>query len=61
VFEYPVSINGKTKFKISYPSAMEKQVVEKEILLAPELAKYIAPESVKKVIVVPNRIINVVG
>jgi leucyl-tRNA synthetase len=61
VFEYPVSINGKTKFKISYPSAMEKQVVEKEILLAPELAKYIAPDSVKKVIVVPNRIINVVG
>jgi hypothetical protein len=40
---------------------MEKQVVEKEILLAPELAKYIAPDSVKKVIVVPNRIINVVG
>jgi leucyl-tRNA synthetase len=61
VFEYPVSINGKTKFKIAYPSAMEKQLVEKEILLAPELAKYIAPESVKKVIVVPNRIINVVG
>jgi leucyl-tRNA synthetase len=61
VFEYPVSINGKTKFKIAYPSAMEKQLVEKEILLAPELAKYISPESVKKVIVVPNRIINVVG
>lgn len=61
VFEYPVSINGKTKFKISYPSAMEKQLVEKEILLAPELAKYIEPAAVKKVIVVPNRIINVVG
>ena len=61
VFEYPVSINGKTKFKISYPSAMEKQLVEKEILLAPDLAKYIEPAAVKKVIVVPNRIINVVG
>jgi len=61
VFEYPVSINGKTKFKIVYPSNMEKQDIEKNIMFAPELAKYIEPASVKKVIVVPNRIINVVG
>lgn len=59
-FEYPVSINGKTRFKVSYALNKTKEEIEKEIVLLEELHKYLNGSSPKKVIVVPGRIINVV-
>ena len=59
-FEYPVSFNGKTRFKLPLPKSLGKGAVEKAVLEAPETAKYLAGKPVKKVIVVPGRIINIV-
>ncbi|MFH1001339.1 MAG: leucine--tRNA ligase [Bacteroidota bacterium] len=59
-FEYPVSFNGKMRFKIELPVNMNIADVEKAALLAPEAKKWLQGNPPKKVIVVPNRIINVV-
>lgn len=59
-FEYPVSFNGKMRFKIELPVNMNKADVEKAALSAPEAKKWLQDNPPKKVIVVPNRIINVV-
>ncbi|MFN5323829.1 MAG: leucine--tRNA ligase [Bacteroidota bacterium] len=59
-FEYPVSINGKTRFKIVLPKAMTPSDVEKSVLAAEEMSKWLDGNPPKKVIVVPGRIVNVV-
>ncbi|MBO4692167.1 MAG: leucine--tRNA ligase [Bacteroidales bacterium] len=58
--EYPVSFNGKTRFKISLPKSMGKSDIEKAVLQEEQTAKYLAGNPVKKIIVVPGRIINIV-
>ena len=59
-FEYPVSFNGKMRFKKEFPLEMPKEEIEKEIVKAPEAQKWIEGKTVRKVIVVPGRIINIV-
>ena len=59
-YEYPVSINGKTKFKISLPLSKGKEEIEQEILASDELKKWTGGRQPKKTIVVPGRIINIV-
>lgn len=59
-YEYPVSINGKTRFKIPLSLQLSKEQVEQEVLSTDELKKYTNGNSPKKVIVVPGRIVNVV-
>jgi leucyl-tRNA synthetase/very-short-patch-repair endonuclease len=59
-FEYPVSINGKTRFKIPLSLQLTKEQIEKEVLSAEELKKYLDGNAPKKIIVVPGRIVNVV-
>jgi leucyl-tRNA synthetase len=58
-YEYPVSINGKTRFKIQLSLKLSKEEVEQAVLSAGEIKKYIQGTP-KKVIVVPGRIVNVV-
>ena len=57
---YPVSFNGKMRFKITLPSEMGKEEVEVEVLKHERTAHYLEGKSPKKVIVVPKRIINIV-
>ncbi len=59
-FEYPVSINGKTRFKINLSLQFTPAEVEKEVLTAEELKKWLNGNKPKKIIVVPGRIVNVV-
>ena len=59
-FEYPVSFNGKMRFKISLPVTMGKEEVEKALFEHEKTAHYLDGKDPKKVIVVPKRIINVV-
>lgn len=58
-FEYPVSINGKVKFKINLSLKMSKEDVEKSVLGSADITKFMQG-SPKKVIVVPGRIVNIV-
>ncbi|MCF8332155.1 MAG: leucine--tRNA ligase [Bacteroidales bacterium] len=59
-FEYPVSFNGKMRFKIKLPLDMSKDKIEKAVLEDERSAKYLGNQPPQKVIVVPKRIVNVV-
>ena len=58
--EYPVSFNGKVRFKRAFASTMTPAEIEQAILADPQTAEQLQGNTPKKVIVVPNRIINVV-
>jgi len=59
-FEYPVSFNGKMRFKAEFANEMSKEDIEKAILTNEQTQKYLEGKTPKKVIVVPGRIINIV-
>ena len=57
---YPVSFNGKMRFKITLPAEMGKAEVEAEVMKYEKTAHYLEGKLPKKVIVVPKRIVNIV-
>ena len=57
---YPVSFNGKVRFKIELAANMSKEAVEKEVLSGEQAQKWLEGKTPKKVIVVPGRIVNIV-
>lgn len=57
---YPVSFNGKMRYKVELPASMTPKEVEEAALNAPDAAKYLEGKTPKKVIVVPGKIVNVV-
>jgi len=59
-FEYPVSFNGKVRFKQEFPLSLSKDEIEKEILALDKTTNYLQQKNPKKIIVVPGRIINIV-
>lgn len=59
-FNYPVSFNGKMRFKIELPKDMAKDEIEKTVLNAEDAQKWIDGKKPKKIIIVPNKIINIV-
>ncbi|MDQ4142107.1 MAG: leucine--tRNA ligase, partial [Bacteroidota bacterium] len=59
-FEYPISVNGKMRGKLTFPTNMPKELIEKEVVSSGLIDKYLEGKTPKKVIVVPNKIVNVV-
>lgn len=57
---YPVSFNGKARYNISVPADMDKSEIEKLALSHENAAKWLDGKQVKKIIVVPGRIVNIV-
>ena len=57
----PIQINGKRRAEISVPKDMPGAEVEKLALANEDVIKFLAGNPVKKIIVVPGRIINVVA
>jgi len=60
VVEYPVSFNGKLRFRISLPVNMGKEEIIKTVMADERAKKWIETGTVTNVIVVPERIVNVV-
>jgi leucyl-tRNA synthetase len=60
--QYPVSINGKTRGQVVFPSSASKEEIEKLVPNLDVVMKWTIAEGkdIKKVIVVPGRMINVV-
>lgn len=56
----PIQINGKRRAEISVPKDMPASEVEKLALQNEDVLRFLAGQPVKKLIVVPGRIINVV-
>ena len=59
-FEYPISFNGKMRFKLTLPLDLTPSDFEQAVLNATESAKWLQENPPKKVIVVPGKIVNVV-
>lgn len=58
--KYPVSFNGKSRFVIEAPADATPKQVEDMALSNPAAAKWIEGKTIKKVIVVPGKIVNIV-
>ena len=58
--KYPVQFNGKVRFTLECPKDTPKEEVEKLVLAHEDTSKYLAGNTVKKIIVVPGRIVNIV-
>ncbi len=58
--EYPVSFNGKMRFKLPLAATLSAKEVEEAVLASSEAAKYLEGNAPKKVIVVPGKIVNIV-
>ncbi|WP_392447056.1 leucine--tRNA ligase [Capnocytophaga canis] len=59
--EYPVSFNGKVRFKIELPLDLSNEEVEKIILADERTQAQLGGNPPKKIIVVKGKIVNVVG
>ena len=57
---YPVSFNGKVRFQLELPLDMAKEAIEKAVLEDPRTLEQIGEKQIRKMIVVPGRIINIV-
>ena len=60
-FEYPVSFNGKLRFKVSLSVDLSPKEIEEHVLNMPEAQKYLEGKVPKKTIIVPGRIVNFVS
>ncbi|MCC5919607.1 MAG: leucine--tRNA ligase [Cyclobacteriaceae bacterium] len=60
VHTYPISINGKMRHKMEFSLDMPKEEIEKQVLEAEQVQKWLDGKSPKKMIVVPGKIVNVV-
>ncbi len=59
-FNYPVSFNGKTRFFHEYELSLTKEDIEKQVLTLEQTQKYLEGKTPKKIIVVHNKIVNIV-
>ncbi len=59
-FEYPVSFNGKMRFKLELSKSLSPKEVEEAVRANENTDKYLDGKAIKKVIVVPSKIINIV-
>jgi leucyl-tRNA synthetase len=55
-----VQVNGKLRGTIDMPPGAAREVVEAAALAEPNVARFLEGQSVKKVIVVPGKIVNIV-
>lgn len=59
--EYPISFNGKMRFKMKLPMDLSKEEIEAAVMAYEKTKQQLDGRTPKKVIVVPGKIINIVG
>lgn len=59
--EYPISFNGKMRFTIELPLDLTKDEIEAAVMSHEKTAHYLEGRTPKKVIIVPGKIVNIVG
>ena len=60
VVRYPVAFNGKTRFTMEFAADADPKAIENAVVGSEQAAKYIDGRPVRKVIVVPGKMVNVV-
>lgn len=59
--EYPISFNGKMRFTLELPLDLTKDEIETAVMSHEKTAQYLQGRSPKKIIIVPGKIVNIVG
>lgn len=59
-FNYPVSFNGKTRFQLELPTDLDIKAIEEAVLADERTERWKEGKTIKKMIIVPKRIINIV-
>ncbi|TAF63941.1 MAG: leucine--tRNA ligase [Cytophagales bacterium] len=59
-YEYPISINGKTRTKMTFSNETPAQEIEATVLADAAVMKWTEGKTPKKIIIVPKKIINIV-
>ncbi|MCK0146362.1 leucine--tRNA ligase [Arenibacter sp. F26102] len=59
--EYPISFNGKMRFKIELPVDLSKEEIEAAVMAHVKTQEQLQGRAPKKVIIVPGKIVNIVG
>ena len=60
IVKYPISFNGKVRFTLELAADLNQKQVEEIALADEQTAKYLDGKAIKKVIVVPKKIVNIV-
>jgi len=55
-----LQVNGKVRSRIEVPASLGEKEVEEEALKDERMQRFIGEKTVKRVIVVPNKLVNVV-
>ena len=58
---YPISFNGKMRFTLELPMDMSKEAIEAAVMANEKTQEQLQGRTPKKVIVVPGKIVNIVG
>ncbi|MEW8156802.1 MAG: hypothetical protein AB2765_19675, partial [Candidatus Thiodiazotropha endolucinida] len=58
---YVVQVNGKVRATIQVPADAEKQAIEALALANDNVQRFIGEATVRKTIVVPNKLVNIVA
>lgn len=58
--EYPISFNGKMRFTLALSTSLSKDEIEAAVMHEERTQAYLDGKTPKKVIVVPNKIVNIV-
>ena len=59
-YTYPISFNGKMRFKLDLSANISKEEVEKIVLSHEKTIQYLEGKTPKRVIIVPKKIVNIV-
>ena len=57
---YPISINGKKRAMAEFDANASKEDIEKAAVELPEIQKWLEDKTIRKIIVVPKRMVNIV-
>ncbi|MDO5035877.1 MAG: leucine--tRNA ligase [Porphyromonas sp.] len=60
IINYPISVNGKVRLQKQLPADLTKEQIEEQVMASPDVQELITGKEIKKVIVVPGRIVNLV-
>ncbi len=58
--EIPIQINGKVRGRITIPAGADQKEIEKTALGDPRVQKHLEGRTIRKVIVLPNKLVNIV-
>ena len=59
-FTYPIAFNGKTRLTLDFPAGAGKEDIEAAAKTHAEVQRHLAGKTVRKMIVVPKRMVNFV-